>query len=388
MHAPQLKRRRATGLLLSLPAVAIFGRIKSAAAQALPTGVDSAVAAAAAVFMADSRSVGLSVGVLQGGASHSYHFGAVSKGRQQRPDQGTIYAIASLTKTFTGTLLARAQHDGKLRLDEDIRTYLDGDYPNLVFEGKPIRLFHLLNHRSGLPRSLPPAPEGEPEFASKVPYAERSNAVRDKMTRADFYKSLHAVALTSAPGSKYGYSNAAAQLAGFILERVYGKPYETLVREYIAAPLGMTDTFIAPSAAQRPRIADGYEDNALQPYMSENIQAAGGLKSTLPDMLAYARWHLAEQDPVVILSHQPTYENGDFAIGLNWQMSGKGARRVIFQDGTTPGFACMVVLHPASKLALVLLSNEIDRDALQRLGTLADSITAALDKTASPLPRD
>jgi CubicO group peptidase (beta-lactamase class C family) len=382
MHAI-LTRRRATGLLLSLP---LLGILKSASAQA--AAVDGAVAKAAATFMSDPRSVGLSVGVLHQGASHSFHVGSVSKRRQQLPDAGTIYPIASLTKTFTGTLLAQAERDGKLKLDDDVRRYLDGDYPNLAVDGKPIRLFHLLNHRSGLPRSLPQNPEAEPGYPSKLSYAERANAALEKTTRADFYRALHAVVLPAPPGAKYAYSNAAAQLAGYILERVYGKTYEALVREYIAAPLGMADTFITPTPAQGQRIADGYEDDKLQPSMSANIQAAGALKSSLPDMLAYARRQMAEQDPVVLLAHQPTYSDGDFSIGLNWQLYKKGTRRVIFQDGSTPGFACLVVLHPASQLAIVLLSNEIDRDAAQRLAKMADSIAAALDPQAVALPSD
>lgn len=386
MHAI-LTRRRATGLLLSLP---LLGMLKTASAQAnaAVAAVDGAIAKAAATFMSDPRSVGLSVGVLHQSASHSFHFGSVSKRRQQLPDAGTIYPIASLTKTFTGTLLAQAQRDGKLKLDDDVRRYLDGDYPNLAVDGKPIRLFHLLNHRSGLPRSLPQNPEAEPGYPSELSYAERANAALEKTTRADFYRALHALVLPAPPGAKYAYSNAAAQLAGYVLERVYGKSYEALVREYIAAPLGMVDTFITPTPAQKQRMADGYEDDKLQPSMSANIQAAAALKSSLPDMLAYARWQMAEQDPVVLLAHQPTYSDGDFSIGLNWQLYKRDTRRVIFQDGSTPGFACLVVLHPASQLAIVLLSNEIDRDAAQRLAKMADSIAAALDPQALALPSD
>jgi D-alanyl-D-alanine-carboxypeptidase/D-alanyl-D-alanine-endopeptidase len=212
----------------------------------------------------------------------------------------------------------------------------------------------------------------------------------EKVTRADFDAALRKVRLTTAPGATFSYSNAAAQLAGFILERVYGAPFDALVRRFISAPLGMADTVVAPSLEQAGRLADGYENGAMQPAMSGKDQAAGALKSTLADMLAYARWQLNEQDPVVRLSHQATYQNegGDYAVGLNWQMVSKGGRRVIFQDGTIPGFACLLVLHPASGIAIVLLSNEIDRDATQRLTTMANSITAALDTDAVLLPTD
>jgi len=383
----QMNKRRSAGWLLSLPLLGLASAPRAHGARP-QAQVAAVVAAAAAVFMADARAVGLSVGLIEGGVAHRQHFGKRSARHAQRADDRTVYPIASLTKTFTGALLARAQRDGKLRLDDDIRQYLDGDYPNLAFGQTPIRLFHLLNHRSGLPRMLPPMPEAEPDFPSSVTYAERVNAAMAKVTGADFYAALHKVTLTAAPGAKFSYSNAAAQLAGFILERVYGAPFDALVRRFIAVPLGMRDTVIVASPEQASRRADGYENGLVQPAMSDQDQAAGALKSTLADMLAYARWQLAEQDPVVRLSHQATYSNGDYAVGLNWQMVSKGGRRVIFQDGSIPGYACLLVLHPASGIAIVLLSNEIDKDAGQRLTSMANSITGVLDQRAVLLPTD
>jgi D-alanyl-D-alanine-carboxypeptidase/D-alanyl-D-alanine-endopeptidase len=392
MHEILIQRRRAAQLLLALPLAGLWAapRARAAADAVADVAANAAVAvnAAAAVFMADPRAVGLSVGVIEAGNLHSHHFGSVSKRREQRANDRTLYPIASLTKTFTGGLLAQAQRDGKLKLDDDIRTYLDGDYPNLAFGDTPIRLYHLLNHRSGLPRTLPPMPEAEPDFPSKVPYAQRMNAAQAKVTRADFYAALHKVVLTAAPGTKFSYSNAAAQLAGFILERIYAAPFDALVRRFITAPLGMPDTVVRPTPEQAQRLADGYENAVLQPPMQETAHAAGALKSTMADMLAYARWQLAEQDPVVRLSHQPTYRNNEYAVGLNWQIVVRDKRRVIFQDGSIPGYACLLVLHPESAIAIVLLSNEIDRDTALRLVTVANSITLAIDKAAVLLPLD
>ena len=149
MKQIQEKRRRSAALLLALP---LLGAFTGARARTTGRAVDvgQAVAGPAAAFMADPRAVGLSVGVLHGGSSHSYHYGTVSKQQWQAAHDRTIYPIASLTKTFTGVLLAQSQQAGKLQLTDDIRRYLDGDYPNLAFEGQPIRLHHLVNHVSGL----------------------------------------------------------------------------------------------------------------------------------------------------------------------------------------------------------------------------------------------
>jgi D-alanyl-D-alanine-carboxypeptidase/D-alanyl-D-alanine-endopeptidase len=169
-----VEKRRSIRLLLALPLLGLPGAVRARAVLA-GDEVATAMTAAADVFMADERSVGLSVGVIAGGFMYRQHFGKRSWQRAQRADDRTLYPIASLTKTFTGALLAQAQRDGKLRLDDDIRNYLDGDYPNLAFGPTPIRVFHLLNHRSGLPRTLPPMPEAEPDFPSSVPYATRVN---------------------------------------------------------------------------------------------------------------------------------------------------------------------------------------------------------------------
>lgn len=160
-----------------------------------------------------------------------------------------------------------------------------------------------------------------------------------------------------------------------------------LVQQRIAAPLGMRDTFITPNTEQKSRLVDGYDETGRpQPYFPEQSQAAGALKSSLPDMLAYARWHMAEHDPAIRLSHQPMDRDGDYTAGLNWQLLRKDADRVVFQDGSHPGFACLMVLYPERGHAIVLLSNEIDSGTMGRLRVLANGITTALYADALTVP--
>ncbi|HEU4552726.1 MAG TPA: serine hydrolase [Chitinophaga sp.] len=95
--------------------------------------VDTIVQNAALSFMKDTARVGLSIGVYRHGRMYIYHYGSTQKGKDVRPADNTIYEIGSITKTFTGTLLARALLDKKLRLEDDIRKYLPGTYPNLEY---------------------------------------------------------------------------------------------------------------------------------------------------------------------------------------------------------------------------------------------------------------
>src|SRR5437868_14462689 len=83
----------------------------------------SVVESAAKAFMGNQQTVGLSIGVFKDGKAFTYNFGTTERGKQRPPTAHTRYAIASITKTFTGSLLAQAVAEQKVRLDDDVRLY-------------------------------------------------------------------------------------------------------------------------------------------------------------------------------------------------------------------------------------------------------------------------
>jgi CubicO group peptidase (beta-lactamase class C family) len=337
--------------------------------------VRSIVEPAARAFVADPRAAGLSIGILTDGEASIHHFGHLQRGKGPPPDDRTVYSIASITKTFTGTLLAQAATEKKVRLDADVREYLAGSYPGLEFQGYPIVLNHLVNHRSGLPFVLPDVPP------------ERANEVLPGQTKGVFFDHLRQVTLDAAPGKAFRYSNAGAQLAGYILEGIYGVSYEELLKRKITGPLGMTDTVIALGPTQRARLARGYDgEGRLAPEVPDELQGAGALKSTIVDMLSYARWHLAERDPAVALTHQPTLTEGNYSVGLNWQMLRADGRRLIWQEGHIPGFLSYCLVIPELDLGLVLLTNAEDRTSSARAASMVNRILSAIDSRAPSLP--
>ncbi|MET0649291.1 MAG: serine hydrolase domain-containing protein [Pyrinomonadaceae bacterium] len=377
-------RLKLAALLLLIHA-ASFGALNAqtsppptAGARADDIGV--VVDRAARKYMSDARAVGLSVGVLKDGRTYTFNYGEVEKGKRQLPTQHTIYEVGSITKTFTGVLLARAVVEGKVKLEDDVRKYLDGEYPDLEFEGQPVRLVHLINHTSQLPFVLPDRPE---LFKDPNPYElpKILTEIERKYTREDFYRDLRKVRLDKAPGSKFKYSNAAAQLLGYVLERVYRTTYERLLGTKITNHLKMRETKISLSAAETKRLARGhYENGSVALPGTPQSQAAGGLRSTVADMLKYVRFHLNERDEVVALSHRPTW--GDikyYASGLNWQMNmTAGGRRRLWQSGGTFGFASHCAVFPELGLGIVLMSNESDHDTQSRLDTLAKEVLEGL----------
>jgi CubicO group peptidase (beta-lactamase class C family) len=377
-------------------ALAIFG-LSGAARASDEAPWKAAVDEAAARYLRENpKAAAISIGVLKDGETHVFQYGTLVPGEGRPPREDTVFAMASITKTFTGTLLAQAAVEGRVSLSDDVRSYLDGDYPNLEFDGQPIRLRDLLDHRSGLPFLLPDRPELDPGYQGDArPYATRIAEVARTYDRAQFLDDLHEVHLTAAPGAAFQYSNAAAQLAGYVLERVYGQSYATLLQTRILEPLSMSDTGLSLSPEQQARLAPGW--NAEGDQMPENpewLQAAGALKSTTPDMLKYVRWHVEDADPAVRLSHQPVFtstrpvfgDKGVFSVGLNWQMVELDGHRVIWQDGMIEGASALCILQPELKLGLVVMTNQLGPETANANRTLVNAILKSLDPSTVPVP--
>jgi serine-type D-Ala-D-Ala carboxypeptidase/endopeptidase len=355
-----------------------------------PNAIDrSKVDELGARFVHEGVPRALSLGIVKDGVTYTFNYGEYDRARHRRPESGTHYAIGSLTKTFTATLLARAVVENRVSLDDDVRRYLDGQYPNLEFNGEPIRLVHLLNHNSGLPGMFPQSLAGDPSAEPRVE-RERIAAERaalQRFTDADFLSELRAFKLDAAPGSRFRYSNAAAELLRRVLERVYGQSFEALVREKITGPLGMRDTSIALSANDAKRLLGYDADGATVGNNADFAPAAGGIKSTVRDMLKYTRWHLTERDAAVRLTHQPQWRiDGNYSLGLNWQMLSLPNYRMIWQEGGVPGFASYCVVFPELDLGIVAFTNALDPSTAGQLSALVKQLTRQIDARAADLP--
>ena len=350
--------------------------------------VDHVVGGAATTFLAaNPQSAGVSIAVVRGGRTWFYNYGVADRIGRAPMTSDTLFPIASVTKTFTGTLLADAQLDGKLKLDDDVRTYLDGSYPNLESGGRAIHIADLVDHRSGLPFFIPDVPESQPDSKTGEPWLTRIGRLDAHSSRDDLYADLHRVVLPGPPGKDFHYSNAGAMLASYILERVYGRSYETLVTDRILKPLGMKDTYLTLTAPQEARVAKGYDgEGRVMPDNTEVLLGAGALKSTARDMVKFVRWEMAESDPAVILSHHSQTGPGAYAAGLNWQMLTSNDRRVIWQTGNIEGYNTYCITEPELKTGLVVFFNEADSKSNPAQGEMVNAILKGLDEKAVLLP--
>lgn len=342
----------------------------------LKSALDSAVHRLTVDFMLTHHLVGLAVGVISNGKSYTYNYGTIEKGRQQLPTATTIFELASVTKTFTGILMAQAVLDKKLNPDDDIRKFLPGAYPNLQYKGHPIRIVNLANHTSGLPVELPNLDTFRNSFTVLKMYNNYDNS--------KFFADIRDVKIDTLPGTTYAYSNSGMKLLGIILEKAYGLSYAQLLKKYITGPLQMKNTRMANAISDTTGYTKGYNDEGqTMPHLNVNMfGGAGAILSDSRDMLNYVRKNIAESLPAVKLSHQQTFGNGDDGMGMGWQIAYKTINgKRIWKSGGTLGFRSYCAVVPDKRVGLIWLSNRSDLIE-DELSEMADQILlqAALKK--------
>jgi CubicO group peptidase (beta-lactamase class C family) len=221
---------------------------------------------------------GIVVGVIEGDKSYYYSYGVREMTTKDPVDEHSAFEIGSISKTFTGILLADMVVKGKMKLDGPIQNYLPQGVTAPTRNGAVIKLINLSNHTSSLPRmpdNFNPANPANP-FAD---YSEKQ-----------VYDFLQSYQLSRDIGSQYEYSNYAAGLLGLILATKNGKSYEALMIHVIAKPLGMENTSISLTPAMKRKLAMGYQGGTpVENWDIISLAGAGGIRSTTVDMVHYIR---------------------------------------------------------------------------------------------------
>ena len=304
--------------------------------------------------------VGFVVGVQDGETSLVRGYGRVARGKDAPPDGNTLYEIGSCSKVFTGLLLADAVQRGLVQLDDPVQKHLPDEIVMPTWEDQTVRLWHLSTHSSGLPR-LPDMQEADPQD----PYAH--------FTSERLLAGLGATKLRAAPGARYEYSNLGTGLLGEVLVRVAGaKSFDALLRERITGPLQMVDTAVALDGARQQRLAPPYSADGELDHVWDlaALAGAGGIRSSLHDLLKFARLQLAPAaSPLaaaVALTQQQHFagKKGP-AVGLGWHL--EPALASCWHNGQTGGYHSYFTVVPAQRRAVVVLAN-CARGEFDRLG--------------------
>ncbi len=302
---------------------------------------------------------GLVVGVLDHGQRRIFAYGAA------KPD--SIYEIGSITKTFTGLILAQMVVQKKLRLDEPVRELLPPGFvakPN----GPEITLLDLATQHSGLPRM----PDNFKPKNPANPYGDFGVS-----ELREFLKN-NGVAKPSIPA--YCYSNLGFALLGYALSVRAGMPYSQLLATEVTGPLHMTETVLSLSPETRTRLIQGFDTdfNPTSPWDFGVFESAGALKSTAADLLTYldANMHpekyaagaapgspAATLPAAIELDHELRTKvrlNGDVMIALAWNFEAKTGE--YSHGGGTGGYNTIALFNPKKDYASVALYNRDSMD--------------------------
>lgn len=340
--------------------------------NAMKSKLDSVVDKLMENYTKSGKRVGVSIGVSYNGIRATYNYGEIYPGAAILPTEKSNYEIGSITKTFTGLLVAHAIEEGKIGLNDDIRKFLPEELSNLQYPGgQTVKISYLLAHTSRFPNSF-------------------ENTLKSATAKENFLKFLKEIKLDSLRSFKYEYSNVGYQVLGLILERVYQKPYDELMDKYITGPLGMKHTKSIYSAAEKSLLLQGYdkERKAASPVTAD-LPAAGGLRSTVQDLLKYLDYQSKESDAAVKLTHRIIVGDVDkeaygfqWAIGKTWNWN-----QYLRIDGGTNGFRSFCVMYPLDQINIVLLSNQKDDTAGLELYKVATGIYSAVKNSMKDIKK-
>lgn len=265
----------------------------------------------------------------------------------------TLFRIASVSKVVTYTAVMQLVEQGKIDLDADIARYVDFPIPTAF--GKPITMRHLMLHTAGFDDTV----------HGRWVQPGELGPLRDYLVQ-------NMPARLFAPGTVPAYSSYGSALAGYIVERVSGEPFDTYIEKHVFAPLGMAhSSFAQPLPAPlAPMLAKGYRTASARPGPFDIAQAgpATSMSSSAMDMARFMLAHLgvatASGTPMLKPATLATMHSVQFrhhpagpgiALGL-FEMDGAGPR-LLGHTGDIPNFHSGMYLFPQQRIGLYIVQN-------------------------------
>ncbi|WP_438493749.1 serine hydrolase domain-containing protein [Streptomyces asiaticus] len=301
---------------------------------------------------------GVAVGVLLDGQEIYASHGVTNLGNPLPVDEKTLFPLASVSKTFTATALMRLVAEGKVDLDAPVRTYV----PELILADEEaaarITVLNLLNHTAGLDWNVIDDGEGDRSLAGLV-------------------AKLPQLPLIAPPGARASYSQAGYSLAGRIIEKITGLPFERAMASLVLEPVGLADTVYGLSEVMVRKFAVGHnrgddgELRAARPWgaFKEGARGdnpGGGLASSVSDLLRWARFQLGDGEGVLPASalrrmRERTIELrastlGD-GFGICWFLHDLDGLQGIGHGGSGNGQFAELLIVPERDFAVVSLAN-------------------------------
>jgi len=331
---------------------------------------------------------GIAVAVVKDGkVIHAKGYGVRSLNTKEKVDENTLFGIASNSKAFTVAALGMLMDEGKLKWDDKVTDYIPEFkmYSPYVTEAFTIR--DLLTHRSGLGLG-----------AGDLMFWPDSN----NFTVKDIIHNLRYLEPVSGFRTKYDYDNLLYIVAGTIVSRVSGMPWEEFIETRIMKPLGMTQSF-----ASYERVKN--KNNVIDPHApvdgvvkvirrdwSPAANPAGGIYSNITDM---SKWIIMQmhngkygpdlknqlfseavhndmwtQQTIIPVGNPGPYNTHFASYGLGWFLSDQNGYKVPTHTGGLAGIVTQVTLVPELQLGIIVFTNQQSGAAFTAItNTIKDS---------------
>lgn len=283
---------------------------------------------------------------------------------QNSKNQQQVFAIGSVSKVLTSTVLAELVTQNKLKLDDTINSY----YPFPFKDNIQLRFQDLSNHTSGLAR-LP----------SNMDLSSLDNPYKtyDANKLESYLKDELELVTTDNQGKTPQYSNLGVGLLGHTMGLSQQKSFEQLLKIYVFDKYGMKNSSVSLDKAGKKLVpALDTQGGEIPTWEFDTMLAAGGILSSVEDLMKFAKSQLDDKNAVAKLMQKPTTEKvANHQVGLGWFIDAKD-QQLIWHGGNTAGHTSILVLDLKNKKAAAILSNvanlhadmpEIEKLALQLL---------------------
>jgi CubicO group peptidase (beta-lactamase class C family) len=311
----------------------------------------------------------------------------------EAPTPQTPFFICSLTKSLTALAVMQLVEAGKIELDAPVQRYLPWFRVADPQASAQMTVRHLLNQTSGLPTS-----SGEIQLAD----FDDSPSATERQARA-----LSTLKLSRPVGSAFEYSNSNYNLLGLIIEAASGESYADYIQEHVFSPLDMRHSYSSKPIAKQNGLAVGHQYWFAMPFAKPDVPVphgslpSGQLISSSEDMAHYmiALLNEGRYGDAQILSGAGIAElhrgAADFSAmglslgqyGMGWFVDKIGQTKLVWHNGTNPGFGSYMALLPGQKKGVVLLFNANHHWMTPVLSDLGAGVAALLaGEQPEPVP--
>ena len=294
----------------------------------------------------------LAVGIVQNGEvvmAKGYGFADVEK--KSPATEHTIYQIGSVSKMFTGHVLARLLLKKEISLDDKVSKFFPEhvNFP-LSPSGQSPRIKNIATHSSEFPRY--------PHNLERIdPHPIKA------YTKEQMYEAIEQISIDTLIGSRYNYSNFGYGVLGTAMENLTEKSLAKLMDEIIFAPYGMKSSSLLPTASIEKKLATPYlavsPYEQTEPWNMEALSAAGNVFSSIADLNKFMLELSSNQEVNQVQQSEYFKINDSWSYGLGCFIveSKKRETKVIFHGGDIDGYASSLSLYPEHKLGIVMLTN-------------------------------